>query len=122
MAAPSFIHPANDSLSPPLTPHAAAEQRELNPVLSVPQRARPLFEGLRGLCVGVPATSLSSARTAARAASLLLAFITAFPTPPFPPRPLSARRSVVIVKFCRCYPDRILEPDCLLLCHDDLWR
>jgi hypothetical protein len=41
-----------------ITPHAAAEQRELYPVLSVPQRARPLFESLRGLCVGVPSTSL----------------------------------------------------------------
>jgi hypothetical protein len=42
--------------------------------------------------VGVPAKLLSSARTASSAASLLLAFITTFPTPPFPPRPLSVRR------------------------------
>ena len=50
----AYPHPHNH-------PHAAAEQRELYPVLSVPQRARPLFEGLRGLCVGVPTTSLPPA-------------------------------------------------------------
>ena len=79
----------------PLIPPRRRRTANMNPVLCVPQRARPLFESLRGLCVGVPATSLSSARGASRAASPLLAFITTFPSPPFPPRPLSVHRPVV---------------------------
>ena len=45
--------------------------------------------------------------TASRAASLLLAFITAFPTPPFPPRPLSVRRPVVVGVRRRGDPARV---------------
>jgi hypothetical protein len=49
---------------------------------------------------------------------LQLAFITTFPTPPFPPRPLSVRQLVVVGVRCRCDLARILELD--LLCRTRL--
>ena len=56
--APSSFAPNIASLSPFPNPPRRRRTANMSPVLCVPQRARPLFEGLRGLCVGVPATSL----------------------------------------------------------------
>ena len=56
--APSSFAPNSESLPPPHNPPCRRRTANMNPVLCVPQRARPLFEGLRGLCVGVPPTSL----------------------------------------------------------------
>ena len=55
---PSSFAPNSESLSPPHNPPRRRRTANMSPVLCVPQCARPLFEGLWGLCVGVPSTSL----------------------------------------------------------------
>ena len=65
---PSFA-PNIESLSPPPNPPRRRRTANMSPVLCVPQRARPLFESLRGLCVGVPATSLPPHRPRRSSAS-----------------------------------------------------